>query len=180
MKTKQFTFELATIKYQELIHSWLQQPHVMQWFCGQGLKNTIQELGQFLHDSSIFQYWLAFDQNHPFALLITSSIDKPSDELTRWCSESGDAITLDILIGDPNYLGKGLAHRLIQDFLVNQFAHVKEVLIDPDMANLRAIHVYKKAGFKIVGEFVPSHSAQLHYMMRLTMSELLALDQDGL
>ena len=180
MKTDLFRFTLVDVKYQNLICSWLQQTHVAEWFCGQGLENTIKELDEFIHGSSIFSYWLALDQNHPFALLITSSIDKPSDELTRWCSESGDAITLDILIGDPNYLGKGLAHRLIQDFLVSQFAHVKEVLIDPDMANLRAIHVYKKAGFTIVGEFVPSHSAQLHYMMRLTMSELLALDQEGL
>lgn len=180
MKTKQFAFELATIKHQELILSWLQQPHVMQWFCGQGLENTIKQLDAFIHGSSPWQYWLAFDQNHPFVLLITSSVNKPNDELTRWCSESGDAITLDILIGDSNYLGKGLAHRLIQDFLVSQFAHVKEVLIDPDMTNLRAIHVYKKAGFKIVGEFVPSHSTQLHYMMRLNMSELLVPNQEGL
>ncbi len=150
MKTDLFRFTLVDVKYQNLICSWLQQTHVAEWFCGQGLENTIKELDEFIHGSSIFSYWLALDQNHPFALLITSSIDKPSDELTRWCSESGDAITLDILIGDP------------------------------DMANLRAIHVYKKAGFKIVGEFVPSHSAQLHYMMRLTMSELLAFDQDGL
>jgi len=172
MKTERFAFELAnTVKHQELILSWLQQPHVMQWFCGQGLKNTIQELDQFLHDSSIFQYWLALDHEHPFALLITSVVEKPDDELTRWCVDAGKTITLDILIGDANYLGKGFAHRLIEQFLATQFANVREVLIDPDATNLRAIHVYQKAGFQIVGEFIPSHSNQPHVMMRLNKND---------
>ena len=173
LQIDQFSFEQVLIKYQKLILSWLQQPHVSEWFCGQGLENTIQELNKFLHSSSIFQYWLAFDQQHPFALLMTSSVDKPSDELTRWCSDTGETITLDILIGDSNYLGKGIAHHLIQRFLVSRFPRVKEVLIDPDATNLRAIHVYKKAGFQIIGEFIPSHSDQLHTMMRLDMRELV-------
>jgi hypothetical protein len=172
LQVDQFSFERVLVKYQKLILSWFQQPHVTEWFCGQGLENTIQELNKFLHGSSIFQYWLAFDQQHPFALLMTSSVDKPSDELTRWCSDTGETITLDILIGDSNYLGKGIAHHLIQRFLVSRFPHVKEVLIDPDATNLRAIHVYKKAGFQIIGEFIPSHSTNLHCMMRLKMNEI--------
>ena len=167
-----FKFKSVDKAHRLLVHSWLTQPHVAKWFYGQGLKNTFKYLDEFLHGSSLLQYWLAYDKTHPFALLMTSSVCKPNDELTGWCSEEGDAITRDMLIGDTHYLGKGFSHILIQEFLFSQFPQVAEVLIDPDITNSHAIHIYKKAGFTILGEFIPSHSPNPHYMMRLNMKEL--------
>lgn len=57
---------------------------------------------------------------------------------------------------DPNYIGKGRAATMIRDFLLIQFSNVKKVLIDPEATNTRAIHVYEKVGFKIIGEFIAS------------------------
>lgn len=168
-----FNFKPVDIAHRLLVHSWLAQPHVAEWFYGQGLENTFNHLDEFLQGSSSAQYWLAYDKNHPFAFLITSSVSKPGDELTNWCIEEGDAITLDMLIGDTNYLGKGLSSVLIREFLVSQFPHVAEVLIDPEATNLRAVHVYQKVGFAIFGEFIPSHSPNPHYMMRLNMKNLI-------
>ncbi len=108
------------------------------------------------------------------AFFITSSVCKPGDTIARWCSEEGDAITLDMLIGDTEYLGKRLSHVLIQEFLLSQFPHVAEVLIDPEATNLRAVHVYQKVGFRTLGEFIPGHSPNPHYMMRLSMHQLLS------
>lgn len=169
-----FHFKLVDAAHRSLVHSWLKQPHVAEWFYGQGLQNTLNHLDEFLQGVSLAHYWLGLDKNHPFAFLITSSVSKPHDELTHWCSEEGDAITLDMLIGDTNYLGKGLSHLLIKEFLISQFPKVTEVLIDPEATNVKAIHVYQKAGFKILGEFIPSHSPHPHIMMRLNMKELIA------
>lgn len=164
-----FTFKPVEVKDRPLVHEWLVQPHVAPWFYGQGLQNTFDHLDEFLHGASQSQYWLGLDNGHPFAFLITSSVCKPNDEFTRWCSVEGDAITLDMLIGDTNYLGKGLSHILIQEFLLSKFPQVDEVLIDPETTNTHAIHIYKKVGFIIVGEFIPSHSPNLHYMMRFDL-----------
>jgi|SRR5579862_171040 len=167
-----FRFQLVDATHRNLVHNWLKQPHIAEWFYGQGLQNTLKHLDEFLiQGSSFFHYWLAFDQNHPFAFLITSCIHKPNDAISRWCEEEGSAITLDMLIGDLNYLGKGLSHRVIREFLLSQFPNVTEVLIDPEATNTRAVHVYQKAGFKILGEFIPSHSPHPHYMMRLKMKD---------
>ncbi|MBA3721945.1 MAG: GNAT family N-acetyltransferase [Parachlamydiaceae bacterium] len=155
-----------------LVHQWLTQPYIAEWFYGQGLENTFKYLDEFLNGSTQAQYWLGYDKGHPFAFLITSYVKKPDDELTRWSISKGDTITLDMSIGDQNYIGKGLSHILIKEFLLSQFPKVTEVLIDPEATNSRAIHVYEKAGFKKVGEFIPSHSPNLHYMMRLQMKEL--------
>ena len=168
-----FTFKPVDREHRSLIHQWLVQPHVAEWFYGQGLENTLRHLDEFLQGSSQSYYWLAYDKKHPFAFFITSNVCKPDDKLTRWCTEEGDAITLDMLIGDTNYLGKGLSDVLIREFLLSQFPKVKEVLTDPEATNLRAVHVYQKAGFSILDEFIPSHSPNLHYMMRLNMEKLV-------
>ena len=174
MKNKfQFTFKPVEAHNRSLVHSWLIQPHVAKWFYGQGLQNTFRHLDEFLNGSSLSKYWLGYDQDRPFAFLITSTVSKPDDELTPWCVEDGDAITLDMLIGDTNYLGNGLSHILIKEFLISQFPQVNEVLIDPEATNSHAIHIYKKVGFTILGEFIPSHSPHPHYMMRLEMKNLI-------
>ena len=154
------------------VHDWLSQPYVAEWFYGDGLESTLKGMNDFITGSSLAQYWLAYDNDHPFTFFITSTVDKPKDELTRWCEKEGKTITLDMMIGDPNYLGKGLSSILIQDFLVSKFPDATEVLIDPEATNTRAVHAYEKAGFKIIGEFIPSHSPNPHYMMKLNMKQL--------
>lgn len=171
-----FTFKHVEPKDRVLILFWLDQPHVTQWFYGQGLQNTKDHLEDICRGGSKirnWQYWLGYDRDRPFAFLITSNVQKPNDDLTSWCQETGKAITLDVLIGDVDYLGKGLACLLIKEFLLSQFSDVAEVLIDPEAANLRAIHVYQKVGFETLGEFIPSHSPNPHYMMRLSMWKLI-------
>jgi GNAT superfamily N-acetyltransferase len=167
-----FHFQHVDAEHRSLVHNWLKMPHAAEWFYGQGLKNTIERLDEFLQGASNAQYWLAFDQGRPFAFLITSSVHKPDDALSRWCIEDGPAITLDMLIGDTDYLGRGLSVLLIKEFLLSQFPKIVEVLIDPEASNSRAIHVYQKAGFKILEEFIPSHSPNLHCMMRLSVKNL--------
>lgn len=168
-----FHFKPVDQAHRLLVHHWLKQPHVAKWFYGQGLQNTLQHLDDFLNGSSSGQYWLGYDQNRPFAFLITSSVEKPRDELTKWCSKEGEALTLDLLIGETDYLGKGLSPVLIQEFLLSQFPHITEVLIDPEASNSHAVHIYKKVGFRVLGEFIPSYSPHPHYMMRLEMQKLL-------
>ena len=115
MKTKfKFTFKPVESKDRALVHTWLVQPHVAEWFYGQGLQNTFDHLDEFLQGSCQSHYWLGYDKQHPLAFFITSSVKKPKDELSHWCIEKGDAITLDMLIGDTAYLGKGLSHLLIE------------------------------------------------------------------
>ncbi len=163
----QFNFRTVINEDRECVYGWLHQPYISRWFYGEGLANTLKGIEEHIAGGSFSKYWLGLDGERPVAFLITSLVEKPDDELMVWCQSSEKTITLDMLIGDPEYLGKGLAVPLIQQFLKSQFPDAAEVLIDPEATNEKAIHVYQKAGFKIVGEFVPQHSPHLHYMMRL-------------
>lgn len=164
---KVFSFGPVRPSHRSLVRKWLLSPQASQWFYGEGLQNTFRHLELFFAENSSSHYWLAFEDERPFAFFITSEVEKPSDPLASWCSEEGRAITLDMLIGEEDYLGKGYSVRLIQEFLNAEFPDADQVLIDPEATNARAIHVYKKAGFVPLGEFVPSHSPNLHLMMRL-------------
>ncbi len=155
-----FRFAFAKSSQWSLIHQWLEQKHIKDWLHGEGLQNTLNGLEKFFHGTSNTTYWISYDKEIPFAFLITSP-------------EGDDAITLDLFICDLNYLGKGLAVPMIQEFLINQFPNVKKVMIDPEASNERAIHVYQKVGFKIVGEFNASWHPVPHYQMELYMKDLL-------
>lgn len=155
----QFRFAPAKSSERKLLHQWFEQKHILEWMHGVGLQNTLNGLEMFFEGKTDTIYWIGFDRETPFAFLITSP-------------EGKDAITLDLFICDLNYLGKGLAVPMIKEFLTSQFPHVKRVLIDPEVKNTRAIHVYEKAGFKITGEFIAKWHPVPHYQMELNMGEL--------
>ena len=60
----------------------------------------------------------------------------------------------DLFIGETDYWNKGIGSKLLQ--MVKEYLKVfwlAEILIvDPHTDNLRAVHVYKKLGFKIIKE----------------------------
>lgn len=156
----EFHFSPAESSQISLILGWLQQDHIKEWIHGTGLQNTLNGLEKFFRGESSTTYWIGYHESTPFAFLISSP-------------EEPDTTTLDLFICDLNFLGKGLAVPMIRKFLTSQFSNVKKVLIDPEATNKRAIHVYQKAGFKIIGEFIASWHAVPHYQMELYMEDLL-------
>lgn len=154
-----FHFFHAKSTQRTLLHQWFEQPHIKEWMHGVGLQHTLNGLERFFQGKSSVTYWIGYDKDIPFAFLITSQ-------------EGEDAITLDLFICNLNYLGKGLAVPMIKQFLMKNFSHIKKVLIDPEATNSRAIHVYKKVGFKITKEFIASWHPVPHYQMELDMEKI--------
>lgn len=180
MNTKRsyLTFELLT-KGSKARHSlllkWLAQDHIHEWLHGDGLKNTLEDIENSLKGNALCQHWIALMDGKPFGYLITYEIKKTHAddyELARWCQKEGRSITLDLFIGNKEFIGKGLSVPMIQELLINHFSDVAEILIDPEASNVRAIHVYKKAGFKIIGEFIATWHPVKHLKMHLDMDDL--------
>lgn len=78
------------------------------------------------------------------------------DEATHW--DSG----VDIFIGEPDARGHGVGIEAVRVMLRYLFEvkRVHRVLIDPEVGNERAIHVYQRAGFHLDG--VVRHAAFEH------------------
>jgi RimJ/RimL family protein N-acetyltransferase len=169
------TFAYLKEEQMPMLLSWLSQEHIQAWLHGDGLQNTLNDLKSFFNGSSVCEHWIAYADGSPFGYLITSEIQKnsPTDsDLAKWCQQEGRAITLDLFICDQRFLGKGLAVPMIHQFLIDHFSDVAEVHIDPEATNRRAIHVYEKAGFSMIGEFIATWHPVRHYKMRLNMKNI--------
>lgn len=177
-----FTFKPAVESQRGLIFGWLQQDYISKWIHGQGLQNTLNGLEKFFQyqaegrgldrESQITQHWIGYDGDIPFVYLLTSNVFKNTDdEYAKYCELEGLAITLDIFIGNTEYLGKGLATTVIKEFLLSQFSDISEVFIDPEKSNVKAIRVYQKVGFRIVGEFIAAWHPVPHHVMKLDMKK---------
>ena len=69
------------------------------------------------------------------------------DETATWTGG------IDIFIGEPDARGHGVgieAIRVMLRFLFEE-KHIHRAIIDPEVGNARAIHVYERAGFKLDG-----------------------------
>lgn len=181
--TINFTFKPAVETQRALIHEWLKQDYIHEWIHGQGLQNTLLGLEKYFqylaaghipdHNTQMTQHWIGYANGKPFVYLLTTNILKNTiNEYAKYSTLNGLAMTLDIFIGDPEYLGKGLASMVIKEFLLSQFPEISEIFIDPEKSNTRAIHVYQKTGFSIVGEFIASWHPVPHYIMKLAMKNI--------
>lgn len=175
------TFKPAQASQRELIHGWLKQDYIAQWIHGPGLQNTVTGLEKFFQycaegksidrHMNITQHWVGYDGDVPFVYLLTSNVfNNENSEYAKYSETIGPIITLDIFIGNKDYLGKDLATRIIREFLLSHFSDVQEVFIDPEQSNKRATHVYEKAGFKKVGEFIPTWHPVPHWIMKLNIN----------
>lgn len=176
------TFEKATTAHKEIIFSWLEEPHVQEfWDNTQGHKDDILNfIGGRKEPSNYcdgkYIYWIALDSGKPYAMLMTIANtlkDELSDRLLERISKTGHTYGLDYMIGCAEHIGKGYgAKTLIEfiDFFRESFDKKADtIMIDPAADNPRAKRVYEKAGFKHVADFVMggdcSGSGKPHHLL---------------
>ena len=81
------------------------------------------------------------------------------------------------MIGDPAHVGRGLAAATpaaFAGFARSVEPRLATLLIDPMATNTRAIHVYEKAGYQRVSEFIPPRgpfAGERHILMSLTLAD---------
>jgi RimJ/RimL family protein N-acetyltransferase len=162
-------FEKVNLSYIDIIWAWLAEPFVQEfWDNTQGHKDDILNFVNGRKEPSDYcdgkyVYWIASCDGHPFAMLMTiqeTAVDHIDDIKLNHLSKTGHTYGIDYMIGDNNYFGKGYgAKTLIEffDFFIKEVdCKADTFLIDPASDNPRAKHVYMKAGFEHVGDFVMS------------------------
>lgn len=179
-KNKQISFVRSDKTFQKTLLEWFKAPHVRQFYYGDGLQNTLDNIALYCEGKNnngkySFDHWIALLDYKPFGFLMTSPITGPydaNDSYNKWFIDNEPTFTLDLLIGPEEYLGQGLADKMIQHFILDQFSDASYFIIDPAQNNPKAIHVYKKVGFKEVDTFISDYDPIPHLMMRLSVDEL--------
>lgn len=162
-------FEKANISHLNIIFGWLAEPFVQEfWDNTQEHKDDILKFVNGRKEPSNYcdgkyVYWIASCDGHPFAMLMTiqETAEDPIDDIKlNHLSKTGHTYGIDYMIGDKNYFGKGYGAKTLSEFL-DFFRREFDVtadtfIIDPASDNPRAKHVYIKAGFKHIADFVMS------------------------
>ena len=160
-------FQKTTLRYSQEVLQWLSQPHVQKfWDNSPEHRQDILIFMKGRSESSpywngIFDYWIGTMDGEPYCLLMTSEIlpDQPdvSDLWKAHLSKTGRTFSIDFMIGNPKFLGKGFGGPTLEAFTKfiqeNIDLSIDTFLIDPAASNLRAKHAYENAGFTIVGTF---------------------------
>jgi RimJ/RimL family protein N-acetyltransferase len=161
-------FERANLNHKDIIFKWLDSEHVKEYWDNSFehrqdiliFINGRKELSSYLNGTA--NYWVGSINSEPYCFLLTTEFSpNEKDAPMLWkkhASKSGKTITIDFCIGNQDYLGRGFASKTLIAF--TKFFHFKIdpkadiFYIDPDENNPRAKHVYEKAGFNLVGDFI--------------------------
>lgn len=157
------SFQKVQLQHQAIIFSWLEKPHVKAfWDNSQEHREDIvlfingRQLPSPYFDG-LFTYWIGCDDQTPYCLLMTSDLSElPNESEKNYLSATGKTISLDFMIGNEDYVGKGLAADTLSAFM--QFMRgadptIDTFIIDPSMDNPLAAHVYEKAGFEVIDRY---------------------------
>ncbi len=138
------------------LSAWMARPHWRQWWGDPETEfGYIRDMVEgndttrpfiFLIDgkaAGYIQYWFIGDHQNETWLK-----DDP------WLAHlPGDAVGVDISIGDEKNLSKGIGTAVLSQFVEELVGKgFRTIIIDPDIENRRAVRAYEKAGFRPVPE----------------------------
>jgi aminoglycoside 6'-N-acetyltransferase len=158
------TFEPVTPAHLPLLRTWLESPHAREWW-----GEPDEELALIYSDDDDFEPYIAAVDGEPVAY-IQSWMPSKHPDLPWQHRMTPTTRGIDVTIGDPNLLGKGLGSMIVKQFAAKLFAEgATRLIIDPDITNTRAVAAYTKAGFKPYATYVTAEGADL--LMELQKNE---------
>lgn len=133
-----------------LLQQWLATPDAQRWWGDPDEEIRLIFEGEASGESRGF---IAHHETHgPFAYIQCWPCDKVPPHLADeepWVrDQTPGTLGVDITIGQPDLLNKGLGSDAVRAFCAMLFAQgAPRLIIDPDASNLRAVRAYEKAGF---------------------------------
>ncbi|MGH6860198.1 MAG: GNAT family N-acetyltransferase [Phyllobacterium sp.] len=131
-------------RHLNMISGWLAEPHVAQWWTEEPEKELSDIAGHI--DSVSVEPFIILLADTPIGYLQT--YDPHLEDDHPYQDQPGGTLGMDLMIGEPDLIGKGHGPRLIDEFVSLLFEEgVPRIVVDPDPANTRAIKSYRKGGF---------------------------------
>lgn len=165
-----------------LMHCWLNTPHVMRWYSpgGQTLEQVAEKYIPYITGAAPTEPYLILCADTPVGYIQTYRINHWPD-YAQHIGVDDDTAGVDLFIGQPEYVGRGLGPSVIRAFLrdvVFGSFGARSCVIGPAEDNHAAIRAYAKAGFRFWKRvFIPGESTP-EYLMRITSADL-ADGRDG-
>lgn len=171
------SFRNLTFDDLALLHTWLNKPHVHEWY-DKNKRNTFEEIkekyGKKINKEEPTDSYLILYQNKPIGYIQTAKVkDWPAFESVVGKNQS--AASIDLFIGEIDYLGKGYGSKAIKKFLVTivfRQSGIDKCFTDPEPSNVRAIKSYEKVGFTYLKTVQIPGEPELAHLMILRKDDL--------
>lgn len=154
------------------LHAWHREPHVIPyWNLNISEARYREHLGNFLADTHQSLYIGLLD-GEPMSYF-ESYWAKP-DIIGRYYEAAPADQGIHLLIGPPEYVGKGLAAPLLQAMMRFQYQHAEteKLVAEPDIRNAKMIHIFHKCGFRFQKEVeLPDKTGALMFAYRNNREE---------
>lgn len=147
------TFRPLTLADLPLLQGWFAQPHVAHWYRHEATLSydgVVAKYAPRIHGREPVRAFIIAYGTHPIGYIHVYMLrDYPT--YTAYIDSDDGTAGVDLFIGDPAYVNQGLGAPLLARFLhaiVFAAPAVTGSLIDPAVANVRAIRCYEKAGYR--------------------------------
>jgi aminoglycoside 6'-N-acetyltransferase len=151
----------------QLLERWLRSPHVVRWWGTPELH--LAALGQRSRDS----HAVITADGSPVGYLCWQRPSPEELEAAGLTDLPEDLVDIDILIGEPELLGRGVGPRALTLLLAELRGRgVGFAGLGTSLSNRIAIRAYEKAGFRLFRDFEDPESGPCRYMVvRLRAAE---------
>jgi RimJ/RimL family protein N-acetyltransferase len=151
--TPDIRFESLGAAHLALLADWFGRPHVAQWW--DGPRSVAGVAAEYLEPAGAPDAalpFIALDRERPIGYIQSYvAVDCGEGWWAGWSDRS--VVGIDQFIAEESALGQGLGAAMISAFVRRLFAErtVSKIVVDPSVANRRAIACYRKCGFRDTG-----------------------------
>ena len=144
------------------VHRWLQHTHVRQ-FWDDGDRTITQVADHYCKTNEVQRFIFFFDQQAA-GYIQFYPIDQRHN-YAKFSKAEHESIGIDFFIGEPQFLGRNLAIQVLSQFISLYGQNSSRILVDPEIPNHKAIHLYHKYGFKTIATFTRAYKQ--HQLMAI-------------
>jgi aminoglycoside 6'-N-acetyltransferase len=159
-----------------LMHRWLNAPHVRRWWYAEG--SSYKEIEEHylpgIEARDATKLFLILYENSPIGFVQSYRISAEDDETYAGLVEVANSAGVDLFIGEPEYLYRGLGSHVIRRFLsehVFSDPEIEACVIGPETKNAAAIRAYEKSGFRFFKSIQVPGEPEPEYLMKLSRQE---------
>jgi aminoglycoside 6'-N-acetyltransferase len=157
MKQQPISFKPLRETDLPLMHRWLNTPHVSEWWSlsgnhHPGFEEVEREYLPVIYGDDPTDCYMIYLDEKPIGMIQCCDLDDYPKEKAAFGLE-GKCTSVDLFIGEEDYVHKGLGSGIIRSFLKKVVFTRPDVVccvIDPYVENEIAIKAYKKAGFRFL------------------------------
>ena len=149
MSSPSLEFHPLTESDLPLLHSWLNRPHVLEWWTSEPSLEEVRAKYLPRISSGSVRPYLAYLNSEPVGYIQSYLALETEDGWWLGNADPG-VLGVDQFIAEPGSLGQGLGTVMVSQFAALLFRDptVSSIQVDPRPDNARAIRCYEKAGFR--------------------------------